>query len=138
MKNINEKHKAVVDEYLSNGLNLTQAYKTVYKCSDRTANVRGPLLMKRDDFKEYLEERQKELEAQRVISIFERKKVLEEIIKEGRPKEKIAAIELLNKMENIYKNEITLKHQDITFFDNLSIEELKNILGDDDNDEELN
>lgn len=135
MVKLNERHKAVIDEYIGNGMNITAAYQKVYKSSYRTANVRGPALMKRDDIKAYLEERQKELEEQRVITILERKKVLEEIIKEGRPKEKISAIELLNKMENVYKNEITVHNDASNALDGLSIEELYKLINSAEEDE---
>jgi phage terminase small subunit len=41
---LNERHRRFVAEYL-NDLNATRAYKAVYKCSDRVANVNGSRLL---------------------------------------------------------------------------------------------
>ena len=53
---LSAKHKAFCDEYLANGLNATQAYKSVYKVSDKVAGASGPRLMENVRIKEYLQE----------------------------------------------------------------------------------
>jgi phage terminase small subunit len=53
---LSAKHKAFCDEYLSNGLNATQAYKSVYKVSDTVAGPSGDRLLKNAKVKSYLEE----------------------------------------------------------------------------------
>lgn len=55
-KNISLKNKAYVDEYLINGLNITQAYKKIYpKSSDKTALEQGSRLLSRPLIKDYLD-----------------------------------------------------------------------------------
>ena len=55
---LSAKHKAFCDEYLSNGLNATQAYKSVYKVSDKVAGPSGDRLLKNAKIEEYLQEQQ--------------------------------------------------------------------------------
>jgi phage terminase small subunit len=54
--NLSAKHKAFCDEYLSNGLNATRAYKSVYKTTDKVAGASGPRLMENVRIKEYLQQ----------------------------------------------------------------------------------
>ena len=57
---LSAKHKAFCDEYLANGMNALQAYKSVYKVSDKVAGASGVRLLDNVNVKEYLqEERQK-------------------------------------------------------------------------------
>jgi len=53
---LSAKHKAFCDEYLSNGMNATQAYKSVYKVSDSVAGPSGDRLLKNAKIKDYLQE----------------------------------------------------------------------------------
>jgi phage terminase small subunit len=53
--NLSAKHKAFCDEYLSNGLNATQAYKSVYKVNDKVAGASGVRLLENARVKEYLQ-----------------------------------------------------------------------------------
>jgi phage terminase small subunit len=53
---LSAKHKSFCDEYLSNGMNCTQAYKSVYGVSDKVAGSSGPRLMENDRIKEYLQQ----------------------------------------------------------------------------------
>jgi phage terminase small subunit len=54
--NLSIKHKAFCDEYLSNGMNATQAYKTVYGVSDKVAESSGARLIRNDKVMEYLQQ----------------------------------------------------------------------------------
>jgi len=53
---LSPKHKAFCDEYLSNGLNATQAYKSVYKTTDKVAEASGSRLLRNDKIMDYLQE----------------------------------------------------------------------------------
>jgi len=53
---LSAKHKAFCDEYLSNGMNALQAYKSVYKVSDKVAGASGVRLLDNVNIKEYLQE----------------------------------------------------------------------------------
>lgn len=53
---LSPKHKSFCDEYLSNGLNATQAYKSVYGVSDSVAGPSGDRLLKNAKIKDYLQE----------------------------------------------------------------------------------
>jgi hypothetical protein len=59
----NKRHKAFADEYLSNGMNGTQAYLSVYKGvkKEETARVNSSKLLTNTNIKAYIEEKQKEL-----------------------------------------------------------------------------
>jgi len=52
---LSAKHKAFCDEYLSNGMNALQAYKSVYKVSDKVAGASGVRLLDNVNVKEYLQ-----------------------------------------------------------------------------------
>ena len=53
---LSAKHKAFCDQYLSNGLNATQAYKSVYGVSDSVAGPSGDRLLKNAKIKSVIEE----------------------------------------------------------------------------------
>jgi phage terminase small subunit len=56
--NLSIKHKAFCNEYLSNGLNVLQAYKSVYKCSDKAAQSNAFRLMENEGVKSYIQQEQ--------------------------------------------------------------------------------
>jgi len=53
---LSPKHKAFCDEYLANGMNATQAYKSVYKVTDKVAGASAPRLLENVRVKEYLKQ----------------------------------------------------------------------------------
>lgn len=57
---LSAKHKAFCDEYLANGLNATQAYKSVYKTNDKVSEASASRLLSNVKIKEYLQEQQEE------------------------------------------------------------------------------
>lgn len=98
---LSDKHKLFCDEYLSNGLNATQAYKSVYGVSDKVAGPSGDRLLKNAKIEEYLQE-QKQKTAERLnITKEELLRDLQDIknnnkgIRDGIA---IKAIEVINKM----------------------------------------
>jgi phage terminase small subunit len=114
---LSPKHKAFCDEYLANGLNATQAYKSVYKTTDKVAESSGARLLRNDKVMEYLQE-QGQKTAERL-----------QITKEGllndlqdikmrnlgsRDQLSIKAIELISKMSGFdapIKQDITISEQ---------------------------
>lgn len=56
---LNERHKLFVEEYLSNGLNGTQAYMKVYGTKENTANVNSSKLLSNANIKAAIENAQK-------------------------------------------------------------------------------
>ena len=115
--NLSAKHKAFCDEYLSNGLNATQAYKSVYKVTDKVAGASGPRLMENVRIKEYLQE-QGEKTAERLQ--ITKEGLLQDLIQikenniETRPATAMKAIEIINKMSGFdapIKQDITITEQ---------------------------
>lgn len=114
---LSPKHKAFCDEYLSNGLNATQAYKSVYKVSDKVAGTGGPRLMENVGIKEYLK-KQQEKTAERLQ--IRKEDLIQDLIdiknsnKEDVPPFAIKAIEVINKMLGFNapdKQDITITEQ---------------------------
>ena len=63
-----QKHKEFADEYLANGYKPREAYMKVYVgTSKETASVNAYRVLHRDDVKEYVDERRKELFEARMV-----------------------------------------------------------------------
>jgi phage terminase small subunit len=115
--NLSAKHKLFCDEYLSNGLNATQAYKSVYKVSDTVAGPSGDRLLKNAKIKDYIQEQQ-ETTSQR-LNITKEQLLLDlQDIKNRnmgvRDSLSIKAIEVMNKMSGFdapIKQDITISEQ---------------------------
>jgi phage terminase small subunit len=58
MMSLSIKHKAFCDEYLANGLNATQAYKSVYKTNDKVSEASASRLLSNVKVKEYIQQQQ--------------------------------------------------------------------------------
>ena len=98
---LSAKHKAFCDEYLANGMNATQAYKSVYKVTDKVAGTSGPRLMENVGIRQYLQEERQKLAKQLNITKEELLLDLQEIknSKKGiRDGIAMKAIEIINKM----------------------------------------
>lgn len=114
---LSAKHKAFCDEYLANGMNATQAYKSVYKVSDKVAGTSGPRLMENVGIKQYLKEQRQLFAKQLNITKEELLLDLQEIIdrnKGVRDATAMKAIEIINKMSGFdapVKSEITISEQ---------------------------
>ena len=114
---LSAKHKSFCDEYLSNGLNATQAYKTIYKVSDKVAGSSGPRLMENDRIKEYLQQ-EGEKTAQRLQ--ITKEELLNDLVdiknnnKGIRDVTAMKAIELISKMSGFdapTRQEISIQEQ---------------------------
>jgi phage terminase small subunit len=115
--NLSAKHKAFCDEYLSNGLNATQAYKSVYKVSDSVAGPSGDRLLKNAKIESYLQQQQektaKRLEI-RKEDLIQDLLTIKQNNMEDAPPFAIKAIEVINKMLGFNaseKQEITISEQ---------------------------
>jgi phage terminase small subunit len=115
--NLSAKHKAFCDEYLANGLNVMQAYKSVYKCSDKAAQSNANRLMENNGIREYIQQQQ-ETTANRLQITKERLLLDLEDIKNRnmgvRDSISIKAIEVMNKMSGFdapIKQDITISEQ---------------------------
>ena len=98
---LSAKHKAFCDEYLANGMNATQAYKSVYKVTDKVAGTSGPRLMENVGIKQYLQEQRQMIAKQLNITKEELLLDLKEIKNSNKGiRDGIAmkAIEIINKM----------------------------------------
>jgi phage terminase small subunit len=115
--NLSIKHKAFCDEYLSNGMNATQAYKSVYKTNDKVAGASGGRLLENVKVKEYLQQQgQKTAERLEITKEGLLKDLIQ--IKENnidtRPVTAMKAIEIINKMSGFdapIKQDITITEQ---------------------------
>lgn len=115
--NLSAKHKAFCDEYLANGLNATQAYKSVYKVSDSVAGPSGDRLLKNAKIESYLQQQQektaKRLEI-RKEDLIQDLLTIKQNNMEDAPPFAIKAIEVINKMLGFNaseKSEITITEQ---------------------------
>ena len=115
--NLSAKHKAFCDEYLANGMNATQAYKSVYKVTDKVAGTSGPRLMENVGIKQYLQDERQKLAKQPNITKEELLLDLQEIKNSNKGvRDGIAmkAIEIINKMSGFdapIKQDITISEQ---------------------------
>ena len=114
---MNNRHKLFCDEYLSNGLNGTQAYKKVYKVNEKIAEASACRLLRDVRIKEYIQEQQEMTSERLKITKEDLIKDLIEIKnnnKDDAPPFAIKAIEVINKMlgyNATEKSEITIMEQ---------------------------
>ena len=114
---LSAKHKAFCDEYLSNGMNALQAYKSVYKVSDKVAGASGVRLLDNVNVKEYLQiEREKTAERLQIT----KEELLNDLVdiknnnKGIRDQTAMKAIELISKMSGFdapTRQEISITEQ---------------------------
>jgi len=115
--NLSAKHKAFCDEYLSNGLNATQAYKSVYKVADSVAGPSGDRLLKNAKIKDYIQQEQEKTSERLQITKEQILIDLENIKNRNmgvRDSISIKAIEVINKMSGFdapIKQDITITEQ---------------------------
>ena len=117
MMNLSAKHKAFCDEYLANGMNATQAYKSVYKTNDKVAGASGGRLLENVKIKEYIQEQQETTAERLQISKEELLNDLVEIKNNNkgvRDGVAMKAIEIINKMSGFdapIKQDINISEQ---------------------------
>ena len=114
---LSAKHKAFCDEYLSNGMNALQAYKSVYKVSDKVAGASGVRLLDNVNVKEYLQIEGQKTAEKLQITKEELLRDLQDIKNRNRgvrDQTAMKAIEIINKMSGFdapVKSEITISEQ---------------------------
>lgn len=119
--NLSAKHKAFCDEYLANGLNQVQAYKSVYKCSDKTAQSNATRVMENEGVKQYLQEQQqktaerleitREFLIKEYLEIIESAKSNEDFIDRGNWNKSLAQLSKLLGLDAPIKQDITITEQ---------------------------
>ena len=114
---LSAKHKAFCDEYLANGMNATQAYKSVYKTNDKVSEASASRLLLNVKVKEYIQEQQ-ETTAQRLQ--ITKEELLNDLVeiknnnKGVRDGIAMKAIEIINKMSGFdapIKQDINIQEQ---------------------------
>ena len=115
--NLSAKHKAFCDEYLANGMNALQAYKSVYKVADKVAGASGVRLLDNVNVKEYLQQERQNLAKRLNITKEELLLDLQEIKNSNkgiRDVTAMKAIELISKMSGFdapTRQEISITEQ---------------------------
>jgi len=141
----NDRHKLFSQEYLSNGLNATQAYLTVYGEMDyESAKANASRLLTHDNVKRHLAVMKGEIAAENEINkeelILSLKKILYDNLGKS-PQHSLKAIEILSKMGGLNaaeKQEITHKMEQPLFLDeNKDDKEFLNPYNDDEGDEDF-
>ena len=114
----NKRHEAFCMEYRRNGFNGLQAYKSVYKCSDKVAHKSGSRLLANVGIKARLEELGKKDSLRYGIDMNEIVYDLKELAKNSEDNNRLKAIDTLikiageyapTKTDNNNKDEITFK-----------------------------
>ena len=114
---LSAKHQAFCDEYLANGMNALQAYKSVYKVNDKVAGASGVRLLDNVNVKEYLQQERQSIAKRLNITKEELLLDLQEIKdrnKGVRDVTAMKAIEIINKMSGFdapIKQDITISEQ---------------------------
>jgi phage terminase small subunit len=119
--NLSAKHKAFCDEYLANGLNQVQAYKSVYKCSDKAAQSNATRMMENEGVRQYLQEQQektaerleitREFLIKEYLEIIESAKSNEDFIDRGNWNKSLAQLSKLLGLDAPIKQDITISEQ---------------------------
>lgn len=151
---MNNKLTLKQEKYVQNlikGMSQRQAYKNAFNTSnmkDETIDNKAYLLLKKDEVRVRYEELAKKAEDEAIMSAIERKKWLSDVIKgnikhisysgngdeyenEAYISDKLKAIDLLNKMDNSYQQNIKIEGTVNNPFSELSTEELRQLIKND-------
>lgn len=142
------------EKYVQNlikGMSQRQAYKNAFDTAnmkDETIDNKAYLLLKKDEVRVRYEELTKKAEDEAIMSAIERKKWLSDVIKgnikhisyssngdeyenEAYISDKLKAVDLLNKMDNSYQQNIKIERTVNNPFSELSTEELRQLIKND-------
>jgi len=118
---LSAKHKAFCDQYLSNGFNATQAYKSVYGVSDKVAGSSAPRLLENARVKEYLQQEQnktadkleitREFLIKEYLELINSAKTDENFIDRGNWNKSLAQLAKLLGLDAAIKQDITITEQ---------------------------
>lgn len=119
--NLSVKHKAFCDEYLSNGLNATQAYKSVYKTNDKVSEASSSRLLSNVKLKEYIQQEMdktsekleitREFLIKEYLELIESAKTDENFIDRGNWNKSLSQLAKLLGLDAAIKQEITITEQ---------------------------
>ena len=121
---------------LANGLSQRVAYRAAFpnsaKWKDATVDVKACQLAKEDKILTRLKELAEESSNSAIMTATERKELLTQIAKDKREKTKdrLSAVDILNKMEGSYTENVNLNGQVNNPFAGLSTEDLKKLIDD--------
>lgn len=134
LKNI--RHETFAQE-LAKGMSQRNAYRAAFpnsmKWKDETVDSKASVLAKNDKVLERLKELAKESTSEAVMDATKRKEWLTDIIlsKDEETKDKLKAVDILNKMDGAYTEKVELKGQLNNPLSKLTDEELKRLVADD-------
>ena len=108
---LNPRQRAFADHYLATG-NATQSYISAgYKATEEGAAVRASELLRNVKVREYIAERQSQVESTRILTIAECQEFLSGVVTgdEERRADQIKAAELLIKVQGGFTENVNLK-----------------------------
>ena len=152
--NMSNKLTLKQEKYVQNlikGMSQRQAYKNAFdtsKMKDETIDNKAYLLFKKDEVRARYDELVKKAQDDAIMSAIERKKWLSDVIKgnikhisysgngdeyenEAYISDKLKAVDLLNKMDNSYQQNIKIEGTVNNPFSELSTEELRQLIKND-------
>ena len=110
---MNNQQKVFCREYVKNGNNGTKAYMIAYPdSSEESARRQASRLLTNVDIQKYLQQLQSKTEDKAIMSIQDRMKWLTDLIiskKEKCVSNKLKALEILNKMDGVYTQNVAIK-----------------------------
>lgn len=110
---MNNQQKVFCREYVKNGNNGTKAYMIAYpNSSEKSAKDNASRLIAKDSIQKYIEQLQSKTEDKAIMSIQERMQWLTNLInskKEKSVSNKLKALEILNKMDGVYTQNVSIK-----------------------------
>jgi hypothetical protein len=121
-------------KYMAQGMSQRQAYKAAFpsanRWKDETIDNKASALYRTNEISARIAEIQKAATSETVMSITERKETLSEVArdKKEKTKDRLSAIDILNKMDNAYEQNININGNVNNPFEGLSTEELKAIV----------
>lgn len=130
MSKLNPKQQAFADEYIATGNVFQSAIKAGY--SDSYARTHAYKLLDNARISEYIKNAQEKAANEAIATVTERKLILTSIMQdeEKRDGDRLKAIEVLNKMDGLGSENITLKGAIQTNpYANLTEDELKRLAG---------
>jgi dihydropteroate synthase len=131
----NVKHENFVQNIFS-GMSQRAAYRAAFpssaKWKDKTVDNRAYELYNSGEILGRLKELQELSTSAAVLTVTERKEMLSEIArdKQEKTKDRISAVDLLNKMDGAYTENVNVSGQINNPFSGLSTEELKKLIDD--------
>ncbi len=108
---LTNKQKQFADEYCKS-LNATAAYKKIYQCSDKVANMAGSRLIVNDSISKYIKDRLKRVSDNQEIKTEYILKNIKEIAdkKTSSDRDKLKALELLGKHLSMFTDKFDNKN----------------------------